>query len=127
MVLFQNRLGALFVIGIRIAIQKQDGGGFDAELFELLAERRDFVFIQRRIDLAVGQHALVDLEAQRPLDQRHVLLEKQIVGVGPVDAADLVDVAKALGDEQRRACAPVRSSIVLMAMVEPWRKSAAER
>ena len=103
MVLFQDRLGAPLVIGIGIAVEKQDGGGFDAERSELFAERRDFVFIQRRIDLAVGQHALVDLEAQRPLDQRHVLAEEQIVGVGPVDASDLVDVAKALGDEQRRA------------------------
>ena len=30
-----------------------------------------------------------------------MLLEEQIVGVRPVDAADLVDVAEALGDEQR--------------------------
>src|SRR5262249_45173142 len=52
-------------------------------------------------DLAVGQHALLDLEAQRPLDQRLVFAEEQIVGVRPVDAADLVDVAEALGDEER--------------------------
>ena len=58
-------------------------------------------FVERRLDLAVGQHALLDLEAQRALDQRLVLLEEQIVGVRPVDAADLVDVAKAFGDEQR--------------------------
>ncbi len=30
-----------------------------------------------------------------------MLREEQVVGVGPVDAADLVDVAKAFGDQQR--------------------------
>src|SRR6516162_3749500 len=35
------------------------------------------------------------------LDQRLVLAEEQIVGVRPVDAADLVNVAKALGNEER--------------------------
>jgi hypothetical protein len=30
-----------------------------------------------------------------------VLVEEQVVGVGPVHAADLVDVAEALGDQQR--------------------------
>src|SRR5262249_8339113 len=48
-----------------------------------------------------GQYPLLDLEAQRPLDQRLVLAEEQVVGVRPVDAADLVDVAEAFGDEQR--------------------------
>ena len=65
------------------------------------AERRDLGVVERRIDLAVGQHAFLDFETQRPLDQRHVLLKEQVVGVRPVDAADLVDVAKAFGDEQR--------------------------
>ena len=69
----------------------------------LLAERRDLVVVERLVDLAVGQHAFLDLEAQRPLDQRHMFLEEQIVGVRPVDAADLVDVAEAFGDEQRGA------------------------
>ena len=59
------------------------------------------VLVERRHHLAVGAHALLDLEAQRPLDQRHVLLEIEIVGVGPVDAADLIDVAEALGRHQR--------------------------
>ncbi len=100
-IFFQDRLGPPLVIGIGVAIEKQDRGGFDAELFELPAERRDLVVVERLVDLAVGQHALVHFEAQRPLDQRHVLLEEQIIGVRPVDAADLVDVAKAFGDQQR--------------------------
>src|SRR5262245_32715395 len=70
-------------------------------MFEPCAKRLDLILVERPLDLAVGEHALLDLEAQRPLDQRHVLAEEQVVGVGPVDAADLVDVAKALGDEER--------------------------
>ena len=66
--------------------------------FQLPAQRRDLGVVERLVDLAVGQHALVHFEAQRPLDQRHVLLEEQIIGVRPIDAADLVDVAKAFGD-----------------------------
>ena len=75
-IFFQNCLRAPLVIGIGVAIEKEDGAGFDAQPFELLAERGDFALVERRIDLAVGQHALVHLEAQRPLDQRHVLLEE---------------------------------------------------
>ena len=67
----------------------------------LSAERSQALLVERRHHLAVGAHALLDLEAQRPLDQRHMLLEIQVVGVGPVDAADLIDVAEALGRHQR--------------------------
>ena len=101
MVLFQNRFRPPLVIGIGVAIEEQDGGGFDTEPFELLAQCRDLAVVERPVDLAVGQHALVHFEAQRPLDQRHVFLEEQIIGVRPVDAADLVDVAKAFGDQKR--------------------------
>ena len=41
------------------------------------------------------------LKAQRALDQRLVLVEKEVVGVWAVDAPDFVDVAKAFGDQQR--------------------------
>ena len=87
-----------------------------------LAERGDLRPRRAALDLAVGEHALLDFEAQRALDQRLVLLEEQIVGVRPVDAADLVDVAEALVMSER-GLAPVRSRIVLMAIVEPCRKS----
>src|SRR6478672_2430405 len=49
---------------------------------------------------AFGEHPLFDLEPQRPLDQRLVLAEIQIVSVRPVDAPDLVDVAETLGNKE---------------------------
>ncbi len=103
MILLQYRLGAPLMIGVGVAIEKQNRDRFDTEALEAFAERRDLAVVKRGVDLAIGQHALLDLETQRPLDQRHVFLEEQIVGIGPVDAADLVDVAKAFGDQQRRA------------------------
>src|SRR5689334_24024587 len=101
MTLLQDRLGTRLVLGAGIAVEKQNGAGLDAELLQTLTERHDLVLVERPLDLAVREHALLHLEAQRPLDQRHMLAEEQVVGVGPVDAADLVDVAKALGDEER--------------------------
>ena len=61
----------------------------------------DLRLVQRDEHLAGRRHALAHLEAQRALDQRHVLAEKQVVRVRPVDAPDLVGVAEAFGDEQR--------------------------
>ena len=101
MVLLQDRLGARLVRRAGVAVDEQDRGSFDAALVEFRAERRDLRFVERLLDLAVGKHALLDLEAQRALDQRRVLLEEQIIGVRAVDAPDLVDVAKAFGDQQR--------------------------
>ncbi len=98
----EQLLGALLMGRIDVAIEKQDRDRFDPELRQLAAERHDLAVVERRQHLAVRQHALLDLVAQRALDQRNVLLEIEIVGVGPVDAADLVDVPEALRDDERR-------------------------
>ncbi len=103
MMFLKNRFRAPLVIGVGVAIEKQNRDCLDAEPVELSAERGDFAFVERLIDLAIGQHALFHLETHRALDQRHVLLKEQIVGVRPVDAPDLVDVAKAFSDEERCA------------------------
>ena len=101
MVLLQDRLCARFVVVPGIAVEKQDRGRLHAKPIQHAAEARDFLVVERGLDLAVGQHALLDLEPQRPLDQRLVFAEVQIVGIRPVDAADLVDVAEPLGNEER--------------------------
>ena len=101
MALAQKLLRPRLVGAVGVAVEEHDRGGFDAELFELVAQRGEARLVERRDHLAVGAHALLDLEAQRALDQRLVLLEIEIVGVGPVDAADLVDVAEAFGRHQR--------------------------
>ena len=86
---------------VAVAVQQQDGDGLDAYGHEPVAHRVHARLVQRDVRLAFGGHALAHLETQRAFDQRQVLAEIQVVGVRPVDAPDLVDVAKALGDEQR--------------------------
>ena len=73
----------------------------NAQVLQLFAYSRQAGFVERRHHFAVGTDALLDLEAERPFDQRLVLLKKQIVGVGSVDTPDLIDVAKAVGRNQR--------------------------
>ncbi len=97
----QDRFGARLVPALGVAVEEQDRGRLDAASLQQAPEARDLILVERRLDLAVGEHAFFDLEAQRALDQRFVLLEEQIVRIGPVDPADLVDVAEAVGDEQR--------------------------
>ena len=103
--LLQNGLGARFMVGAGVAVEKQNGGGLDPEPFQHVAELLHLVVIERNLDFAVGQHALSDFEPQRPLHQGLVLLKEEVIGIGPVDAADLVDIAKAARDDQRGLCA----------------------
>ena len=100
---FEDRLGPLLVVGVAVAVQEQDRHRLDIEPGEAFAERAHLVLVERGQRLALGQHPLVELEAHRALDQRAVLLEEQVVGIRPVDPADLVDVAEPLGDHQRGA------------------------
>ena len=105
-------------------MQQKDRDGFDIEPGELFPQRANLPLVERFERFALGEHPFVELEAHRAFYQRTVLLEEQVVGVGPVDPADFVDVAKSLVMTSA-ARAPVLSSIVLMAIVEPCRKSAA--
>jgi len=89
------------VRGIGIAIDEHNGGCFDPELFEPVAQVRQSGFIKRLQYFPVSADAFLYLKPERPFDQRFVFLEIQIVGVGPVDAADFIDVAKAIGGDQR--------------------------
>jgi hypothetical protein len=100
MVLLQDRLCACFVVVPGIAVQKQDRGRLHAQPIEHAPEARDLRVVERGLDLAIGQHPLLHLESERPLDQWLVLAEVQIVSVRPVDAPDLVDVAEALGNKE---------------------------
>ena len=68
MVGFQDCLGARLVVGLDVTVEKEDRASFDAEFLQRFAERRNFHIVERPFDLAIGEDALVDLEAQRPLD-----------------------------------------------------------
>ncbi len=99
----QDRLGPRLVLGVAVAMEEAGcATASTPSARELVAEPLDLA--RRRAGARPRRRRVtrsLHLEAQRALDQRLVLLEEEIVGIGPVDAADLVDVAKALGDEQR--------------------------
>jgi hypothetical protein len=99
--LLQDLLDALLVRRVAVRMQQQHGHGLDRLPLQLARQFAHRAFVQRLVRAAVGAQPLGHLEAQRALDQRLVLVEEQVVGVGPVHAADLVDVAEALGDQQR--------------------------
>src|SRR5215813_13656149 len=103
MMLLKHGLCPRLVVSAGIAVEEQDRGRLDAELVQPAAERRHLGDVERPVDVAVGEHALVDFEAQRALDERLMLLEEQVVGIGTIDAANLVDVAEAFGDDERGA------------------------
>jgi hypothetical protein len=92
-----------FVVGVAVAVQEKDRDRLDLHLGQAIADRADLGFVERPVDGAVRADALGHLETQGALDQRPVLLEEKIVGVRAVDAPNLIDVAKAFGDEQRRS------------------------
>src|SRR5919198_5948458 len=100
-VALEDRLGARLMVMPGKAVEKQDRDRLYAEPFQRATERLDLLLVEGHVDFAIGKHALLDLKAKRPLDERLVLAEKEIVGVRPIDATDLVDVAEAFGDEER--------------------------
>ena len=97
----QDLLGAQFVIRIAVAMQKQDRDRFDLFAFENVGERMQLGLVQRLVDAAVGIEALRHFVTMPARHQRQMLLEEQVIGVGPIDAADLVDVAESARRHQR--------------------------
>ena len=59
------------------------------------------LFVELDEHTALRIHALANFKAQRSFDQRLVFLKKQIVGFRAIDTADFINVAKALGGQQR--------------------------
>ena len=95
-------LDAHFVRGIAIGVQQQDCDSLDAAILERADERPDCLFIERLVHGAIGAQSLGHFEAHGAANERLMLAEEEIVGVGTIDAADLVDVAEAFRDQQGR-------------------------
>ena len=92
---------AALMARVAVSVQEHHRHRRNALLRQVLGQSQHLGFFQGDVDLAGGQHALRDLKAQIALDQRRVLAVAQVEGVGPVDAPDLIDVAKAAGGDQR--------------------------
>jgi hypothetical protein len=101
--LLDQPLGAPLVLRIAIGVEEQEGERLGAVAHRLRRRGQKLCLVERDQHPAAPSHALIDLEPHRPANQRLVLAEEQVVGFRPVDAADLVDVAKAPRGEQRAA------------------------
>ena len=101
--LLQDLLDALLVRRIAVGVQEQDRDGLDAACPSTRAPAR--ARQPRRAPCARCRRR-ASRSATSKRSERwtsgSMLAEEQVVGVGPVDAPDLVDVAEALGDQQRR-------------------------
>ena len=81
-------------------MEEADRDRLDALGGEEAAGLLDAGAVERLVHLARGEHALVDLARVAARHQRLVPVEEEIVGFGPVAAADDVDVARAGGDDE---------------------------
>ena len=99
--LLQDLLDALLVRGIAVGVQQQHGHRLDVLAGQLTRQRAHRRLVERLVRAAVGAQPLGHFKTQRALDQGRVLVEEQVVGIGAIDAADLVDVAKAFGNQER--------------------------
>src|SRR5215471_6009181 len=87
--------------GVSIAMQEKNRDRLDSFLFQSLRQSGDLVVVERLQNFTAGKDPLMHLVTMTPRHQWLVLREKEVVGIRPVDAADLVDVAEARGDEKR--------------------------
>jgi hypothetical protein len=84
-------------------MQKHDGGGFDALRSQFATDCARCILVERGEHGTVVADAFGHFEDAVARDERYVLSEEQVERVRPIDPADLVDVAKALGRYERGA------------------------
>ncbi len=92
--------GDALVLGIDVGVQEADRDRLHAFGGERAAGLRDAATVERHVHLAGAQQPLVDLAREMARHQRPVAVEQQVIGLGPVAAADDVHVARAAGDDQ---------------------------
>ncbi len=88
------------VLGIDVGVQEAHRHRLDVVLGEHAAGVRDAGAIERHVRLARAQQTLIDLARELARHQRPMAVKEQVVGLGPVAAADDVDVAGAAGDDE---------------------------
>ena len=88
------------VRGIDVRVQQANRDCLDPFRGECAARLGDARLVQRSENLAGGRQPLLNLAGEMARHQRLMPVKEQIVGFGPVAAADDVDVARAGGDDQ---------------------------
>ena len=82
-------------------MQKQHRDRLDVLRLDLGRDRARVRVIERPFHRTVVEHALLHFEAQRARNQRHVFAKREVERLGPVHAADLVDVPEAFRRDER--------------------------
>ena len=90
-----------FVSGVGVGVQKRDRHGFNVFLHKVLHQGIQFCQVQRRDDLAIGGHSLVDFKAQVARDEGGIASILQGKRNGAVAAPNLQRVPKTLGGDER--------------------------
>ena len=104
MALGDDRLCSPLVRGIAVGMQEQDGHRLYAATDRVSHRRPHRILVELDQHFPLRVHALAELVAQITLDQGLVAAKEQVVGFWPIDATDLVDIAKALRGEKRAGC-----------------------
>ena len=89
-----------FVNRVVPRVEETNGYGFGSAVRHLFRDALSLNCVQRSVNLAAREQPLLHLEDQMPRHQRLRTLEPDIVGVGPISAADLIYVACAFGNDQ---------------------------
>jgi len=92
--------GDTLVLGIGIGVQEADRDRFHARIGQRAARILDAGALERRMNLAGGEHAFLGLQGETAGHQRTMLVEQKIIGLGPIAAADDVNVAGAARHDQ---------------------------
>ena len=92
--------GDALVLGIDVGVQEAHRDRLDAFGRQHAAGVGDAGAVERHVHLARAQQPFVDLAGEMARHQRSVAVKQQVIGLGPVAAADDVDVARAAGDDQ---------------------------
>jgi hypothetical protein len=101
----QRRTRSDLVRRVGVGMQETHRHRLDAGRHQFARERLDARQIERCQDIAGCVHALAHLVGEIARDQRTRAVEMQVEGVGPVPAADRVDIAEAFGGDQCGVCA----------------------
>ena len=108
----QDLRGAALMDVVAVGVQKADRDRFNAVLLERGSCTRDRILIERHEHVAVGIESLGDFDPAMPRHQRRRTLDRVVVEVGPRLPADLDNIAKTGGGQQRgRGAAPLDDQI----------------
>jgi hypothetical protein len=100
------------VVGVEVRVEEADCDGLDSGFAQARRQDAALGLVQRAQHGAVGQDALVELEAEAALDEGRRLAPEEVVHVRDAKPAQLEHVPEpGRGDERGRAAAPLEDGV----------------